>query len=424
MENTCNYVDQHIAERGIQYDEDLFSHTIYNNSLCIQTDDEKNSINIADLDYASELPIYCIFAHGNIISDVDVIFDDDMNTHIKANPNTFFNLERHQYVYDTSPLGGLLLCSTDLNDYLNRITQNTQEFVKILFSTNYKLISSPVGSKDFDLETPLFSPPLFTTINKSLNFYDDSVSSPLQFGVIQLNEPISYNVSHILESIGKKTITTTTDEEKLARFLNLAGNLTNNPEAEMAFVQHLMSNRYKCTLAELTSIFGPGIYIMSTCSPLNLSLNVDSIGKIKYSSHKGIITKLKNPAHAEIVEKSAYAFNNDLETIVYNLNNRWFEMVQGRTAARRVASFPPVHVIPSDHYKSIADIREYAMDTEEDEVKTQPDEDEYMTGGKRPKNKKKRNQTKRNQTKRHKKRATKKRSTKHQTKHHRRPPRS
>jgi hypothetical protein len=158
---------------------------------------------------------------------------------------------------------------------------------------------------------------------------------------------------------------------------------------------------------------------MSTCSPLNLNLNVDSIGKIKYSSHKGIITKLKNPAHAEIVEKSAYAFNNDLEAIVYNLNNRWFEMVQGRTAARRVASFPPVHVIPSDHYKSIADIREYAMDTEEDEVKTQPDEDEYMTGGKRPKNKKKRNQTKR-----HKKRATKKRITKHQTKHHRRPPRS
>ncbi len=361
----CNYVDPARAEKGIQYDSDLFSHTIYNNSLCIQTDDEKNAINIEDLKHANELPIYCVFAHGKIISDVNVSFidgdDDEIYQHIATPPSTFFNLQRHQYVYDTAPLGSLLMCSPHLNEYFGHVIDNPHEFVEILFSTNFKQVSAPLASGDFDLDSPLFSPPQFSTINKTLDFYENVVKSPLRFGIVQLNKRIDDEVTEILRSIGTP-LTTTSDEEKIARCFNTTisepGKLTNNPEAEVAFVERMHTHNFRCTLEELTATFGPGIYIMSTCSPLSLTLNIEDIGKIRYSSESGIMSQLKSPAHSSIVDKAVYAFNSDLEAIVYNLNYRWFEMVQAKQAMKLTRHFPQVDVQTSKMYPSVADVRD------------------------------------------------------------------
>ena len=381
--NSCDYVEPVREERGIQYDDDLFSHTIYNNSLCIQSDDGKTATNIEDLGSVAELPIYCVFAHGKIISDVNIAVDDDFNYHVTTPPTTFFNLHRNQYIYDTAPLGSLLMCSPHLNEYFGHVINNPPGFLEILFSTNFKEVSAPIATGDFDLDSPLFSPPQFTTINKTLDFYEDVVKSPLRFGVVQLNKPMDDEVVGILQSIGQRLITNT-PEEKINRCFNISSyKLTNNPEAEHAFIRHLHTHNFRCTLEELTTIFGPGIYIMSTCSPLNLVINGDGIGKIHYSSEMGIKSKLKNPAHSIMVEKAVYAFNSDLESMVYNLNYRWLEMVQNKEAIEIGTAFPQVDVKTGKMYPDVADIKQ-----DEDETGTQPDEDmSYMdidvNGGKK-----------------------------------------
>jgi len=421
MNNQCNYVDPVRSQLGIQYDNDLFSHTIYNNALCIQSDDEKTTTNIADLEHAAELPIYCVFAHGKIISDINVSFiesdDDEIYQHIASPASTFFNLGRNQYLYDTAPLGSLLMCSPHLNEYFGHVIDNPQEFTELLFSTEFKNVSSPIATGDFDLDSPLFSPPQFTTINKTLDFYEDIVKSPLRFGIVQLNKPIDDEVAGILKSIGTQ-LKTTTPEEKIARCFNTSisepGKLTNNPYAEQEFVRHLQSREFRCTLEELTSIFGAGIYIMSTCSPLSLTLNIADIGKIRYSSEVGISSKLKSPSHAQIVEKAVYAFNSDLEAIVYNLNYRWFEMVQNKAEIETSYAFPKLGVVTGQNYPKIAnvpsDYEENQSPLNNDETETQPDEDmTYMddvNGGVKKKHAKKRKQTKKN--KNHKKQKTKK----------------
>jgi hypothetical protein len=361
----CNYVDPARAQIGIQYDTDLFSHTIYNNALCIQSDDEKTTINIADLEHVAQLPIYCVFAHGKTISDIDVSFvedevNDELHYHITTPPSTFFNLQRHQYVYDTAPLGSLLMCSPHLNDYFGHVIDNPQEFTELLFSTNFKQVSAPIASGDFDLDSPLFSPPQFTTINKTLDFYENVVKSPLRFGIVQLNKPIDEEVTGILKSIGTQLITNTEDE-KMARCFNTTisepGKLTNNPDAEIAFVEHLRSHKFRCTVEELTTTFGPGIYIMSTCSPLILTLKIEDIGNIRYSSESGILSKLKNKTHSQIVDKAVYAFNSDLEAIVYNLNYRWVEMVQAKKTMKLTHNFPHLDVQTSKEYPFVAHVR-------------------------------------------------------------------
>ena len=413
MNHQCNYVEPARAQLGIQYDTDLFSHTIYNNALCIQSDDEKTTTNIADLQHVAELPIYCVFAHGKIISDVNVAVDDDFNYHIASPASTFFNLGRNQYLYDTAPLGSLLMCSPHLNEYFGHVIDNPQEFTELLFSTEFKNVSSPIATGNFDLDSPLFSPPQFTTINKTLDFYEDIVKSPLRFGIVQLNKPIDDEVAGILKSIGTQ-LKTTTPEEKIARCFNTIisepGKLTNNPYAEQEFVRHLQSREFRCSLEELTSIFGPGIYIMSTCSPLSLTLNIADIGKIRYSSEVGISSKLKSPSHAQIVEKAVYAFNSDLEAIVYNLNYRWFEMVQNKEAIQLDAKFPHVDVKTGKMYRGVADIREESEQYDNDETGTEPDQEDYQNIGGKKKHTNKRKQTKKN--KNHKKQKTKKQKTK------------
>ena len=118
------------------------------------------------------------------------------------------------------------------------------------------------------------------------------------------------------------------------------------------------------------------------------------MGKIHYSSELGTKSKLKNPKHAEIVDKVVYAFNSDLESMVYNLNYRWLEMVQTKVEMEMSSSmFPKVEVKTGKMYPNVADVRESTA-AEQDETGTQPDEDtSYMDidvdGGRKKRNRKK-----------------------------------
>jgi hypothetical protein len=424
--NTCDYVDP----RGIQYDDDLFSHVIYNNSLCVQSDDEKTGVNQHDLGKASELPIYCVFAHGKIISDVHIDVDDDFAYHVTSSSAAFFNLQQRQYVYDLSPVGSLLKCTNKLNEYTKFVIDNPDGFLQTIFSPNFKLASSPTAESEHELESALFSPPLFTTINKTLDFYEDVERSPLRFGVIQLNKPtMNEEAVRFLSSIGT-TLVTRTDEDKMRRCINLAvseyGKLTNNPEAERQFVETLTRQHYRCSLEQVVSTFGPGIYIMSTCSPLLLNITGAGLGQtVPYSSEEGIKKPLKNPAQREIIDKAVYAFNNDLERIVYSLNYRWMEMVQHVQEVASDITIPQVDVRRSGQYEDYSSpMFERLHAEDEDETATQPDDeiailpDEY-TGGASKRKRRQQKKTKRRQQKKTKRRQQKT-SNRRPTRAHRR----
>jgi hypothetical protein len=247
------------------------------------------------------------------------------------------------------------------------------------------MVSTPTASNEEELDTVLFSPPLFTTINKRLEFYENIVRSPVRFGVVQLNSGIiDEEVREILSTIGRP-YETKSDEEKIKRCFNVAiseyGKLTNNPEAEHNFVEMLKSQNFKCSLEQVTSTFGPGVYIMSTCSPLLLKITGTGLGKtIPYSSEEGIKKPLNNPSQRNIIDKAVYAFNNDLENIIYHLNYRWMEMVQ------HVPEFEPQYPVPYVDVQISKEQPYYSMpmferpvENDDDERATEPDEDmSYM----------------------------------------------
>ena len=57
-----------------------------------------------------------------------------------------------------------------------------------------------------------------------------------------------------------------------------------------------------------------------------------------------------------MVEKAVYAFNSDLESMVYNLNYRWLEMVQNKEAIEIGTAFPRVDVKTGKMYPTVADV--------------------------------------------------------------------
>lgn len=375
----CNYIDPIRAKLGIQYDDDLFSHTIFDNNLCIQSDDEKTVSNVSDLQHALSLPIYYVITHGLVSANINVKKDHKSTHHIRTQENAFFKLQPMQYVYDMSPIGSLLMCSPSLNDYVKRVIDHNDEFIDVLFSTNFKQVSMPLSSGDIDIDAPLFSPPQFSTINKRLRFYDDKTDSSLRFGIVQLNKEMDDEVLSILSSIGTPLTTVTSDEKQL-RCFNLGvsepGKLTNNPDAEISFVNHMKMNNFRCSLEELTSMFGHGIYIMSTCTVLQVNITIDNKITVQYSSETGISPELQDKSQSKMVEKALYGFNNDLETIVYNLNYRWNEMVQHKNDVDMANEYPHVNVTTNDKFVKLREPLYYGN---EDEISTQIDEDEIST---------------------------------------------
>lgn len=396
----CNYVDQIRSKLGIQYDDDLFSHTIFDNHLCIQSDDEKTATNVTDLQHALSIPIYYVIAHGVIATNIKIKKDKKLNNHITVPESTFFKLQRTQYVYDTAPIGSVLMCTPALNDYVNQVINHPTEFVDALFSTNFKQVSSPVSGEDVDIDAPLFSPPQFSTINKRLRFYDDNVNSSLRFGIIQLNKEMDDEVLSILSSIGTPS-TTSTLEEKQLRCFNLIvsepGKLTSNPDAEVAFVNHMKSNNFRCSLEELTSTFGHGIYIMATCTSLQVNINVNNQAIVQYSTETGMTPETIEPSHLKMVEKALYSFNSDLESVVYNLNYRWNEMVQHKEEVELATELPHLNVNTNARFSKLREPLNYSQEDEEveedkiedeAETATQPDEEDYQNiGGKKKKRK-------------------------------------
>jgi hypothetical protein len=233
--------------------------------------------------------------------------------------------------------------------------------MKVLFSPNYKECSTPLVSEGFNLDSVLFSPPLYSTINKSLNFMSTRERSTIRFGIVQLNKPMDEEVKNVINSVGKISHATNEEEQK-ARMFNMSisqfGKLTNNPEAEKVFVEHLKTNNYNCTLEKLTSIFGKGIYIIATCSPLVLTINVEGKDPVKYNSEMAITSKSKKkPANIELVDKALYAFNADLQHMVYALNYRWMEMVQYNPRVELKNTFPSANVTPTKNHGEIAETR-------------------------------------------------------------------
>lgn len=387
----CDYVVPAMAKTGKRYYKDLFSHVIYDNSLCIQSDAEKTTTNREELKQSDSLPIYCIIAHSEINTTINVSMDDNFKYHVSTPASTFFRLENQQYAYDISPIGGLMECNDNLKQYMEYIAENHSTYMKVLFSPNYTECSTPLVSDGFDLDSVLFSPPLYSTINKSLNFMSTHEWSTIRFGIVQLNKPMDDEVKNVINSVGKISHATNVEEQK-ARMFNMSisqlGKLTNNPEAEKVFVEYLKTNNYNCTLEKLTSIFGKGIYIMATCSPLVLTINVKGKEPVKYNSEMAITTKSKKkPANLELVDKALYAFNTDLQRMVYNLNYRWMEMVQDNPVIQLKNTLPSANVTPSKKHGEIAGIREELEELELEDSGDETEPEEEVDGGGKKKRK-------------------------------------
>ena len=429
----CDYVDPVRANQGIDRENNIISHIIYNNASCIQSDSTKTAQNIENLENTSELPIYCVVAHGKIVSDInvtilkekvvgydgkfviksngDVLIKDTY--HINTPSSTFFNLKSNQYVYDTAPIGTSLACSSHLKRYINSIIikpkpekepvedagepmakksnvdesnvdesnvdesnvdeSNVNEptkFKNTLFSNQFRTLSESISASTVKFDAPLFSPPQFSTINKTLDFYDKQDTSSLRFGVFRLDKPLTSVAKQALDSIGTP-LTTITPDEKKSRCLNVSvGNLTGNIIAEQNFVDHLQKNKFRCSLKELTEIFGDGIYIMTTCSELELKIKINR-ETISYSSasNTGIKKRYSPYGRNSVVSKTiidnlVYAFNSDLAEIVRKLEYRWIEMVQGKNSDVKTKTHH-LQINVGDMYEDMIEIPEMATVDEE-----------------------------------------------------------
>jgi hypothetical protein len=98
----------------------------------------------------------------------------------------------------------------------------------------------------------------------------------------------------------------------------------------------------------------------------------------------------KKPANIELVDKALYAFNTDLQRMVYDLNYRWLEMVQYNPRVELKNTFPSANVTPTKKHGEIADIRgnlELELELEDSGDETDPETEEELEGGGKKKRK-------------------------------------
>ena len=307
--------------------------------FCMNADINKNMKNIDTvnriLNGELDMPIYIIQSHGAY--DLRFFFNKNESTgevHYYPAHDNSYHLNDDQFIINPTPLGSIQLSNETTNMSIELMFYHDKmDILKNIFSTRFleTMLSVDKTNKDAVekelLENTMFSPPSYETLNKTYHFIDDKPVAIWKFGIFQLNRDYGDSKNELIEQIISNDMFSPSEIGYENRILNVSnpGVYVDNIEAEQAFIEHLRSNNYIITEKDLVRIFGKGIYIALNCSPILFRLD-------DYVNDKVIDIYLEM-REEDIPLLSYYvpitqSINSELEAIVYNLNNRWYEMVQ------------------------------------------------------------------------------------------------
>ena len=381
----CDYSLPERRQYGINYPEierEVHGHIITGipdgdkTAFCMNTDLQKNEENIATvtsiLNGKLEVPVYLILCHGAYSLNVSMIKNESGETHYYSGENTKYQLTNAQFVVNTTPFGSLAMMGsrnvTAMIDMFNpeTVTKMTRTLLSdrfletFVFKNTYERTGSSVVEtrKDAQSDIPIdeiaensmFCPPLYDTINKRFNF-KNTRKHFINMGIYQLNK----NYDGIIPGMtGDAVIKNIFSEKPEDVLLNetMPGVYVDNQESEREFVELLNASGREVSESDVLRIFGPGIYIVQNCSPIMFKLKNENTGKTmnfdKATDYESIVA---NDAEWRTYISIAKSLVNELEAISYNLNYRWFEMVQGIELSPEYLYTTPERGMIYEYYK-------------------------------------------------------------------------
>jgi hypothetical protein len=307
--------------------------------FCMNADTNKNMKNIDTVNKILkgelDMPIYIIQSHGAY--DLRFFFDKNESTgevHYYPGPDNSYLLNDDQFIINPTPLGSIQLSNETTNMSIELMFYHDKmDIFKNIFSTRFleTMISVDETNKDAVekelLENTMFSPPSYETLNKTYHFFDNQPVVDWKFGIFQLNRDYGDGRDELIEQIISNEVFSPSEIGYENRILNVTmpGVYVDNVEAEQEFIQHVLSNNYTITEKDLVRIFGKGIYIVLNCSPILFTLYDYANGRtinINFEMSESDMALISD--YVPITQ----SINSELEAIAYNLNNRWYEMVQ------------------------------------------------------------------------------------------------
>jgi hypothetical protein len=403
---TCEYRFEELKRTGENKPdyENIFSHFIHGSKttapLCINTDVEKNASNIQLseklFNNEKELPIYLIIAHG--LFDIDVITRNKINsagqseTHYYNDDINTYRLGPEQFIIHPAPLGTAMDGNQLTISNTFKIFDRFEDLKKLIMSNSfYTTIKSSPSSYTYRNDTfdrpmkktsdvtrvaphkfnaSLFSPPLYSTLNKTYYFNDKTDPATWMFGVVQVNK--NYDGMKLDgHEVGKETWMSMLGDINMPnisadRLLNnLYPGVYNNATNDKKFSDYLKAHKYIISEKELLNIYGDGIYIPLSCSPLFVNvINYETKKRFEMWEIKDIPQNLLNVIRA---------VNHDVNVIVQALNKRWEEMVQyNKLTKQNNVSFEFTSVYHDTFYETFETIEPTSklMDKLQDEDRT------------------------------------------------------
>jgi hypothetical protein len=357
----CDYSSPEMRQSGKNYpeiDREIHGHIITGtpdveeSPFCMNTDLNKNEINTNTVRriLSGELivPIYVLVCHGTYLMNVSMTTLENGETHYYPDSNSSYTLGQNQFVVNTTPFGSIsMIGPTNARDMEQMFDAETQfKLLNTLFSDRfletfvYKNTYAPSGRKRADgedipieelAENSMYSPPLYEAFDKVCQFNDAKRAN--YYGIYQLNKNYdgvhkSIPTEHLFKYPMSLPAGRKSDANCVLNSL-IPGIYVENQDAEREFVEYLKANDYKIRESEILRMFGDGIYIQQNCSPvyftLNNTNNGDTISFVDDTHFRELTSNLwYGDTHLSIFKSIC----SELETIAYNLNLRWYEMVQ------------------------------------------------------------------------------------------------
>ena len=234
----------------------------------------------------------------------------------------FFNTkpESNIYIIETAPIGFDAQCGDkNMAKFFTQASKDKfKTFRELLFSGKFKELFNQEQHEDNN-EVKFFTPPGYSALNKSYQFFDDGKYGKDKWGIIKLTELSKEKTITINDFIYDKGLKLDSKDVKLSQI---------HPQTKMkGEILRSIKEEYDISLKTIVNKLGKGIYIDLGCSGIPMKVFDYEIKKyLTFSPDNTSRDEFGQPKYRQILP-IYNVIMNDFEEIAYNQMLAWNNIV-------------------------------------------------------------------------------------------------
>lgn len=234
----------------------------------------------------------------------------------------FFNTkpESNIYIIETAPIGFDAQCGDkNMAKFFTQASKDKfKTFRELLFSGKFKELFNQEQHEDNN-EVKFFTPPGYSALNKSYQFFDDGKYGKDKWGIIKLTELSKEKTITINDFIYDKSLKLESKDVKLSQI---------HPQTKMKReILQSIKEDYDISLKTIVNKLGKGIYIDLGCSGIPMKVFDYEIKKyLTFSPDHTSRDEFGQPKYRQILP-IYNVIMNDFEEIAYNQMLAWNNIV-------------------------------------------------------------------------------------------------